>query len=54
MSHTSPSGGLPLAVLPAVQFAVDSVGVLAATAGPVDPVVAALAGLQTALDRRVA
>lgn len=39
---------------PVLQFAIDSVGVLAATAGSVDPVVAALAHLQTALDGRVA
>lgn len=50
-----PSAGLLLALRPpALQFAVHSVGVLAAAAGPVDPVVAALASLQAALDGRVA
>lgn len=39
---------------PALQFTIHSVGVLAAAAGPVDPVVAALARLETALDRWVA
>lgn len=51
----SPSAGLLLALRPpALQFAVHSVGVLAAAAGPVDPVVAALAGLQAPFDGRVA
>lgn len=39
---------------PALHFAIDSVGVLAAAAGPVDLVVAALARLQAPLDGRVA
>lgn len=50
-----PSAGLLRALRPpALQFAVHSVGVLAAAAGPVDPVVAALAGLQAPFDGRVA
>lgn len=51
----APSAGLLLALRPpALQFAVHSVGVLAAAAGPVDPVVAALASLQAHFDGRVA
>lgn len=40
--------------VPALQFAIDSVGVLAATARSVYPVVAALACLQTPFDGQVA
>lgn len=53
-THTR-SGRLFLGLVgPALQFAIDSVRVLAAAAGPVDLVVAALARLQAPLDGRVA